>query len=116
MSDFENNKKPGPPKGVTNNPNGRPAGTPNKATMKAREAIALFVDGNAHRLTEWLDEVAAGDPENNVKPNPAKAFELFQSVVEYHIPKLARTELTGKDGENLFTSIEMVVVKPNDPT
>jgi len=116
MSEFENNKRPGPPKGVTNNPSGRPVGIPNKTTMKAREAIALFVDGNAHRLVEWLDEVAAGDPENNVKPNPAKAFELFQSVVEYHIPKLARTELTGKDGENLFTSIEMVVVKPNDPT
>lgn len=37
-------------------------------------------------------------PEQDVKPNPAKAFELFQSVVEYHIPKLARTEVSGKDG------------------
>jgi len=32
-----------------------------------------------------------------VQPNPAKAFDMFQSVVEYHIPKLARTELTGSD-------------------
>ena len=77
---------------------GRPKGSPNKATQAAREAIALFVDGNAHRLTGWLDEVAMGDPDNGIKPNPAKAFEMFQSVVEYHIPKLARTELTGKDG------------------
>ena len=74
---------------------GRQAGTPNKATQEARQAIALFVDQNAHRLTEWLDAVADGDPLNDIKPNPAKAFEMFQSVVEYHIPKLARTELAG---------------------
>ena len=87
---------------------GRPAGSPNKATVDARKAIAQFVDGNAHRLTEWLDQVAGGvkvekeDPETGevtseyvVPPNPAKAFDMFQSVVEYHIPKLARTELAG---------------------
>ena len=32
-----------------------------------------------------------------VPPNPAKAFDLFQSVVEYHIPKLARMEVAGDD-------------------
>ena len=77
---------------------GRVAGTPNKATQEARQAIALFVDGNAHRLTDWLNAVANGDPSNDVKPNPAKAFELFQSVVEYHIPKLARSEHVGEGG------------------
>jgi hypothetical protein len=77
---------------------GRPKGSPNKATQDARAAIAAFVDGNAHRLTGWLDQVANGDPENDLKPNPVKAFEMFQSVVEYHVPKLARTEVTGKDG------------------
>ena len=82
---------------------GRKKGIPNKATAQAREAIALFVDGNAHRLAEWLDQVANGD--GDAKPNPAKAFELFQSVVEYHVPKLARTELTGKDDG----PVEMVV-------
>jgi hypothetical protein len=94
----ENNKPKQSRKGKTNNPNGRPSGTPNKATMEARQAIASFVDGNAHRLTEWLDSVANGDLSNDVKPNPAKAFELFQSVVEYHIPKLARSEHVGEGG------------------
>jgi hypothetical protein len=83
---------------------GRQAGTPNKATNEARQAIASFVDGNAHRLTEWLDQVAQGvkvyDPETEsdkyiVPPNPAKAFDMFQSVVEYHVPKLARMEVAG---------------------
>jgi hypothetical protein len=81
---------------------GRPAGSPNKATSDARQAIALFVDMNAHRLTGWLDKVADGVKNYEgdayiVAPNPAKAFDMFQSVVEYHIPKLARTELTGND-------------------
>jgi hypothetical protein len=87
---------------------GRVAGTPNKTTNQARQAIALFVDENAHRLTEWLDQVAQGvkvereDPTTGevvvefvVPPNPAKAFDMFQSVVEYHVPKLARTEVVG---------------------
>lgn len=95
---IENNKPKQSRKGKTNNPNGRPAGTPNKVTQEARQAIAAFVDGNAHRLSEWLNAVAQGDPENDIKPNPAKAFEMFQSVVEYHVPKLARSEVTGVDG------------------
>lgn len=80
------------------NTGGRPKGAPNKTTADARAAIGLFVDGNAHRLTGWLDAVASGDAANDIKPNPAKAFEMFQSVIEYHVPKLARTELTGKGG------------------
>jgi len=88
---------------------GRAAGTPNKVTAQAREAIALFVDDNAPRLALWLDAVANGDPAHDVKPNPAKAFELFQSVIEYHVPKLARTEHTGADDG----PIEMVVTWAN---
>jgi len=90
---------------------GRKPGVPNKSTAAAREAIAEFVDGNAHRLTGWLDSVANGvkviDPNTGdekfiVAPNPSKAFDMFQSVVVYHIPKLARTELAG-DKDNPLT-------------
>lgn len=78
---------------------GRPLGSANKSTNAARQAIAAFVDGNAHRLTEWLDQVARGVQDEDgmfvVQPNPAKAFDMFQSVVEYHVPKLARMEVAG---------------------
>lgn len=65
-------------------------GKPNKSTAAAREAIGKFVDANAHKLQKWLDEVA--------KTDPAKAFQMFTDVAEYHVPKLSRTEHTGKDG------------------
>lgn len=95
------------PRGHKHYGGGRAKGTPNKATADARAAIALFVDNNAHRLQAWLDEIAGGlfveegEGEEKTKkmispPNPIKAFELFQSVVEYHVPKLQRTELAGK--------------------
>ena len=82
---------------------GRTAGTPNKATAAAREAIGMFVDGNAHRLQQWLDQVADGVQDESgayvVEPNPEKAFQLFQGVIEYHVPKLARTVVAGDAAE-----------------
>lgn len=70
---------------------GRPKGLQNKTTVAAREAIARFVDGNADRLQGWLDEIAADQ-------GPAAAFKCFSDLLEYHVPKLARTEVTGADG------------------
>jgi hypothetical protein len=69
---------------------GRSVGTPNKSTALAREAIAKFVDGNSHKLQEWLDDIAT-----NEKLGPKVAFDCFMQVAEYHVPKLARTEHTG---------------------
>jgi hypothetical protein len=81
-------------------------GVPNKATSDARAAIARFVDGNAHRLTLWLDQVANGvfdyyfDEEGLLKqrvivePDPGRAFDLYQKVIQYHVPKLAQVDST----------------------
>jgi hypothetical protein len=73
-----------------NKTGGRVAGVPNKSTALAREAIAKFVDGNSHKLQEWLEEIA-----NNEKLGPKVAFDCFMQVAEYHVPKLARTEHAG---------------------
>ena len=82
---------------------GRPKGVPNKSTANAREAIAKFVEGNSHKMEEWLQQVAEGvrndDDKFIVLPNPEKAFGMLQSVMEYHLPKLARTEHTGDEDQ-----------------
>jgi len=80
--------------GQSGNPAGKQKGTPNKTTAQAREAIALFVEGNVDRLNQWLDDIAEDSPKD--------AFDRFMSVVEYHIPKLARTEMTGANGKDLI--------------
>jgi hypothetical protein len=69
---------------------GRPKGVANKSTVAAREAIARFVDGNAHRVQIWLDAIAETE-------GPLKAFQCYTDMIEYHVPKLSRTELTGKN-------------------
>lgn len=78
---------------------GRARGVPNKATSLAREAIAKFVDDNSDRLTKWLDQIA--------EVNPKDAFQCYMSVVEYHIPKLARTEHTGGDGGAIQSEVTL---------
>ena len=100
-------------KQVENSNIGRPKGSPNKATAAVREAIAVFAEGNAHKLQEWLDDVAMGVGGN--KPDPAKAADLYLRAIEYHIPKLARTEMTGVDGGPVQVSgITINLKKPNE--
>jgi hypothetical protein len=70
---------------------GRKKGVPNKATANAREAIARLVDGNAERMQGWLDDIAD-------QQGPLAAWKCMTDVIEYHIPKLARTEISAEVG------------------
>lgn len=71
--------------GISNNPNGKPKGCNSKKTELAREAIANFVDRNVPRFETWLDEIY----EQN---GPKVAFDCVKDLLEYHVPKLSRTE------------------------
>lgn len=76
---------------------GRPVGSKNKQTQAIRQAYQELVEGNLENLNIWLATVAEKDPK--------EAFEMMIKLSEYVIPKLARTELTGQDGDDLFKSI-----------
>jgi hypothetical protein len=69
---------------------GRKAGVGNKTTVDVRNAIALIAQNNAGNFAQWLGEVALEDP--------GKAADLYLKAIEYHIPKLARSEVSGPDG------------------
>ena len=69
---------------------GRKAGVGNKTTVDVRNAIALIAQDNAGNFARWLGEVALEDP--------GKAADLYLKAIEYHIPKLARSEVSGPNG------------------
>ena len=84
-------------KGVVTNPMGKKPGTQNKTTKDIKEAYRLLIEKNLDNLTDWLNKVAAKDPE--------KAIRILNDLSEYVIPKLARTDLTGDLNHDIKTTI-----------
>ncbi len=92
------NGNPAWKEGVSGNPSGRPKGAGNKTTTKIKEAYQMLVEGNLENMTEWLGDVAANDPK--------EAMMLMLKLSEYVIPKLARQEVVGADGDDLFKNMK----------
>jgi hypothetical protein len=84
--------------GQSGNPNGRKKGVPNKQTKEIREAYQRLTEQNLTNMSDWLQQVATEDP--------AKAMDLMLRLSEYIIPKLARQEHVGNDGEDLFKNVK----------
>ncbi len=72
-------------KGRTNNPNGRPKGKPNKATLEFKEKLNDLLEQSAPKMAKWLEVIA--------KEDPAKAFEILSKFTEYIHPKLSRADV-----------------------
>lgn len=85
-------------KGQSGNPNGRKPGSKNKATKEIREAYQKLTEDNLENMNRWLLQVSHEDP--------AKAMDLMLRLSEYIIPKLARQEVVGNDGEDLFKNVK----------
>jgi len=74
---------------------GRKKGTPNKATADVRSAIASLAQNMAGEVEDWIREIE----------DPAKRVDAFSKLIEYHIPKLSRAEVTGENGKPIEVSI-----------
>ena len=84
--------------GQSGNPAGRKPGSKNKATKEIREAYQKLTEDNLENMNRWLLQVSHEDP--------AKAMDLMLRLSEYIIPKLARQEVVGNDGEDLFKNVK----------
>ena len=98
--EMENNEQPknkwkGPEELA--NRNGRPKDAKNKNTAAIRTAYQNLVEMNLENMSMWIAEVASEDPK--------AAVDLMIKLSEYVIPKLARTEVTGANGEDLFKNL-----------
>ena len=80
--------------------------SPNKSTKLIKEAFAHLVEQNLPRMNELLDRVS--------EENPEKALDLIIKLSERFVPSLARTELTGENGNDLFESIRFSFGPPID--
>lgn len=81
---------------------GRVKGVPNKVTATARKVMQMVADGRGEDFIRWMDETADG--RRGAKgwtraPNPEGAARLYLQALEFTVPKLARHEVTGRDGE-----------------
>jgi hypothetical protein len=107
---------------------GRQKGTPNKVTTDVRAAIARVLETNAANFSVWLAGVAEGLSEPRLndegepllddqghpivdwlrRPEPGTALKLAMDMAEFHIPKLARTELVGNNKQPIAIAVEFV--------
>lgn len=80
------------------NRNGRPKGAANRITEELREAFAMLLENNLEQYEIWLMRIAEDDP--------ARALDLAIKISERFVPMLSRQEVTGKDGADLFSSVQ----------
>ena len=79
---------------------------PNKSTKLMKEAFAMLVENNLPNMDRWISQIASEDP--------AKAMDLIIKLSERFVPALARTEVTGADGSDIFDAIKFSFGPPID--
>ena len=63
-------------KGKTNNPNGRPKGTPNKITQDMRQWLSTVIDKNRRQMERDLKAL-----------KPKERLQMLEKLMQYVIPK-----------------------------
>ena len=69
-------------KGITNNPNGRPKGIPNKSTNDLRQWVGEFIEGQREQI---INDWQALEPKDRVV--------MFEKLLKYTLPTLQSTTL-----------------------
>lgn len=88
------------------NRNGRPKGSRNHVTKIIEEQFGNVLENKLPDLERWIMQTA--------QENPAKAADLLMRLSERFLPLIARTEITGADGEDLFKDLKFNFNTPQE--
>lgn len=91
-------------KGVTTNPNGRPAGTQNKTTKEARELFIQIMNNEIPNVVEALNKLKG--------ESPAKYIDALSKLLQYTMPKQLDIKT---DGEKI-TDVKVTYVNNIEDT
>lgn len=85
-----------PPKGVVNNPKGRPKGSVNKQTAAVKQCLINAFEhiGGWQNLAKWAEE------------NQTEFYKLWAKIMP--------TEVTGEDGGDIIVTVRKVVINARD--
>ena len=99
----------GLPKGKTNNPNGRPKGSGNKAVERLRQWVEDFTDRNSETIQEEFDNLESKD-----------RVKYFLDMMQFVVPKVSSVQMKVENKEQpLFNTkpkhdINKISVQSND--
>lgn len=83
---------------------------PKERQRKTRETVLDLLDKYSDNFSVWLDEIANGKKNEAggtiTRADPLTAAKLYLELLEFGVPKLARTEHTGKDGGPMVVSAD----------
>ena len=65
------------------------------STYQFRRTVQNLLQSNQHKIAYWLQQVAEGDEEKGIKPDPGKALDIVNKLAEFGTPRLSRQELVG---------------------
>lgn len=86
---------------------------PKERQRKTRETVLDLLDQYSGNFSTWLDEIANGKTNEQggilTRPDPLTAAKLYLELLEFGVPKLARTEVAGEGGQALT-----IIVSPID--
>ena len=87
-------------KGKTNNINGRPLGTKNKATISTRLFLNKFMEKNRSQLQkDW----------NALEPH--QRVQMFEKMIAFILPKMSSVEIEALPDEQLNEIINQLIQK-----
>lgn len=89
-------------KGITNNPFGRPKGTPNKTTAEMREAIQAFVERNIQQMQDDFDQL-----------DSAERLRILERFMQYLLPRYA-SQPVEPINTNLIEPLVIVLTKDSE--